>query len=486
MTERLSFDSELKLYDLSRDDLNFFISTFVQSRFPYNIKTAEYPGWIMRTFYGKNATLDDYAIARHLTGKHLVGTFPGPFTKYLCLDLDYSSDMRVTLDAILRIFPKSLAIQSSASKGIHLYHFFDSTIGVNKLQKLTKTRLNDHGIGVRRGYCEIFPQINKALRLPLGKGSYVLDEETLGPLHQNAEEGIKLIKERIIYHSITEILSQGKADNESTFSVPLPSYELTGGNTLLPNEINDPSAILNLGVANPPWDKLQGKEFKDFIDQVLRSGVQTPGTRYFLQCKLIYHFWSLGYSNQQAYDAICKWYLSHDHQSKDWKKNPDLVLRQLRSAINSFYRQAELKRYQPGARRRKLLTTTDVRNIIEMTPDYRNQKFIFSLLRYALNMKDSNSDFELPKKSIIKFDCCSNTSYQERMTFCESISLITNVREYYSQNNRARAYRINYTFVGGGDPVTCLEEGLKHLFRLSELRKRYSRQYFRHILNKGA
>jgi hypothetical protein len=209
---------------MMKDDFVFFVSTFVQCRYPYNIKLANSDDWIMRTFYGKRAPLDDYAIAKHLMGKHVVGTFPGPCTRYLCLDLDYSVDLKETLDTILCIFPKSLVIQSSMSKGIHVYYFFDSKIRVNKLQKLTKLRLNDHGIRVRPGYCEIFPQINRALRLPLGIGSYVLDEETLNPLHQNVGEGIKLIKERIIYHSITEILSQGKADNEPTFSAPLPSY----------------------------------------------------------------------------------------------------------------------------------------------------------------------------------------------------------------------------------------------------------------------
>ena len=170
----------------------------------------------MRTFYGKRATLDDYAIARHLMGKHRVATFPGRTPSTLCLDLDYSTDLKVTLDAILRIFPEPLVIQSSMSKGIHLYYFLDSKIRVNKLQKLINKRLNNYGIGVRPGYCEIFPQINRALRLPLGKGSYVLDEETLSPLHQNVGEGIKLIKEKIIYHSIIEILSHSEADGKLT------------------------------------------------------------------------------------------------------------------------------------------------------------------------------------------------------------------------------------------------------------------------------
>jgi len=255
---RIPFDFQLKSHNLSDEDLGFLAATFVQCRYPYNIKLADSDDWIMRTFYGKRAPLDDYAIAKHMMGKHLVATFPGPYTKYLCLDLDHSTDLRATLDAILRIFPKSLVIQSSMSKGIHLYYFFDSRISVNKLQKLINKRLNDHGIGVRPGYCEIFPQINRALRLPMGKGSYVLDEETLSPLHQNVEEGIKLIKQRIIYHSVAEILPHSKAENKLTFTVS-PPPDLTRKNIISPNKIDDPTAIFNLGVANFPWGKLRAK-----------------------------------------------------------------------------------------------------------------------------------------------------------------------------------------------------------------------------------
>jgi len=111
--KRTPFDFQLKSHDLSDEDLDFFAATFVQCRFPYNIKLDEGSGWLMRTFYGKRPILDNYSIGRHLMGKHLVATFPGPCTKYLCLDLDYSIHLKATLDAILRIFPKSLVIQSS-------------------------------------------------------------------------------------------------------------------------------------------------------------------------------------------------------------------------------------------------------------------------------------------------------------------------------------------------------------------------------------
>jgi len=223
-------------------------------------------------------------------------------------------------------------------------------------------------------------------------------------------------------------------------------------------------------------------KFGKQVKAILEEGIKERGTRYFLQCKLVYYFWSLNYSKEKCYDAIRRWYLSHDHQSKDWKKSPDRVLSQLRSAVNSLYRNAELKGYRPKACKRKLLRVTDVRNIARVTLDYRKQKFIFSLLEYALNRKDSNNHFRLPKKTIIKFDCCSSTSYQEKIKFCESISLITKVREYYRQDQRPRTYRINYTFAKGSELVDNLEDGLRKIFDERDLRNKYSRQYLNRIM----
>jgi len=480
--KRLPFDSELKVHHLSRQDLNFFVSTFVQCRFPYNIKTDEYPDWVTRSFYGKHATLDDYAIARHLTGKHLVAVFPGSYTKYLVLDIDQSGYQKEILKAVLQILPDPLVIQSSATKGIHVYYFFDPVIRVDKLEKLMGTILNTHEVPVRPGYCEVFPQMKRALRLPLGKGSYVVDPQTLDPIHRNAADGIRFIKENIIYHSIDKVLPYGESGDELIKCDSVP-YKPTRNTVELPVETGIATSKRHLNPLTDPSDKFTGREFHDLIDGLLREGIQRPGTRYVLQSKLIFHFWSLGYSREKCYEVISQWYLSHNHQSKNWQANPGKVFRQLKGAITSFYRNGERKGYQSRSMRRGTLTVPDVQNIIQMTPNYRMQKFLFSLLTYACNARDSLGEFWLPKNAIVKFDACSNTSYQEKMSFCESIGLITMVKEHSIKEHRARTYRTNYVFSEGEQTVESLEEGLRKIFNPQELSERYGRYYLLRILS---
>lgn len=225
--------------------------------------------------------------------------------------------------------------------------------------------------------------------------------------------------------------------------------------------------------------------FRKEIAAILKDGIKEYGTRYHTQCKVVYYYWSQGYTKEKCNEVMRQWYFSHSHQSKDWKKNPDRVLRNLKSAIDSFYRNAELKGYQPGALDRKSLTTADVEHITELTSDYRNQKFLFSLMEYALNRMNEKGRFRLPRIVITTFDCCSDKSYQDKMHFCESLGLIRRVREYYRQEKRARTYVINYSFCEDGVPVNNLEQALKLIFDLEILRLRYSRWVYKKILREG-
>ncbi len=220
---------------------------------------------------------------------------------------------------------------------------------------------------------------------------------------------------------------------------------------------------------------MKGITFRQEVCRLLEYGIEQNGTRYVSQSKLIYHYWILGYTKQQDYEAIKKWYCSHNHQSKTWQTHPEKALKNASSAVNSLYKNKEGKNQKPYKGYRKQLTVGDVLNIITFTPDYRLQKFIFSLLNFALNRKDSKNEFRLPWVVITAFDCCSRESYQDKMHFSQERGLITKVKEFYRQEHRARTFKVNYTFSEAGDSVNSFENGLRRLFTQKELRSRYSR-----------
>jgi|GEM_PF-646807 len=475
---RLTFKEKRKQLEIGKDDFDFLDSTFIQSRFPYNIKLDENSTWVRRTFWSKQASLDDHAILDHLRGKHWVATFPGALTKYLCLDLDHSPDIEQRLHEVLKAFPGSLVFQSSTSKGLHVYYFLDRKVTIGKLQRLIKRRLDFFGIEIRPGLCEIFPQELRALRLPLGRGSFILDEITLTPLHETVKDGIRILRTKLKYHSVTELfLPKEYFEGVSIYGIPVVYHPFAVdiiNNEEIPKvkrSILGPKYLQNK-VTNDPMLPLKGKAFKDYIDHVLRFGIETEGTRFEIQCKLIYHFWSTGLSEEMTFEKIRNWYLSFDHNSKDWRSNRDRVLRGLKNDVNCFFRKKKGRtRFQP--RSSTPLTTGDIKYIADTNADYRTQSFIFSLLGYAKSNQDKINALPLPKKLITKFKGCTERTYQERINFCQSIGLIELVKGHNRYQRRSRTFKVNYRFKEGKTVLT-LEEGLSEIYSRRDIKQKYS------------
>lgn len=216
------------------------------------------------------------------------------------------------------------------------------------------------------------------------------------------------------------------------------------------------------------------QKFGNEIQDILEHGIIEIGMRYECQKKLVWYYWSLGFSKEKCYRLIQRWYYQHNHHSKDWKASPKKVLRELKGAIDSLYDNAGPRGYFPR-RWQKRLRAGDVQNIKGLTADYRLQKFIFSLLVYALNKINPSNEFHLPRVVIVTFDCCSHRSYQGKIRFCETVGLITKEREYYMQDGRARGYKLHYSFSNEGKFINSFEEGLLETADLKELKQRYSR-----------
>jgi len=227
---------------------------------------------------------------------------------------------------------------------------------------------------------------------------------------------------------------------------------------------------------------MKEKDFKKKVCRLLEYGIEQYRTRYDSQSRLIYYYWILGYTREQNYEAIKKWYYSHNHQSRTWQAKPQMALDNALSAVNSLYRSKEAKNQRPYEWFQIQLRAPDALKIITFTPDYRLQKFIFSLLHYARNKIRSLNKFDLPWEAIIRFDCCSDRSYLEKLDFCKSIGLITKSEECSRALKQSRIYKVNFRFTEDGNSISILEDGLVLLFSPEELRKMYSKWYFKRIM----
>lgn len=476
-----SINKKFELLGFHQSAFDFYVTTFVQSRYPYNIKYNEHSNWQRRTFNGKQAALDNHPILDHLIGKYWIATFPKAYTKYLCLDLDYSQDIEQRARKVLKAFPGSLVFRSSASKGLHVYYFLEKNIRNTKFERLIRRRLDFFGIEARPGLCEIFPQEVKPLRLPLGKGSFLLDEINLKPLHETLLEELRLVKRKLIYHSVTELFLPDEYFEKRTLAGtepltrPVAGEIINGEVSQTVSENTTGSSHLQNDLPYDPSSTLKGKEFKEFIEYVLRFGIETEGTRFEIQKKLIYHFWSQGLSEEMTFQKVRDWYLSFDHNSKDWRSNKNQVLRKLKNDVNCLFKNNR-GRFQP--RSRSHLTTGDIKYITDTNADYRTQLFIFSLLEYAKSHQDGIDSLALPRKLITTFKGCTDRTYQDRIKFCQSIGLIGQVNGHNRYKRQSKTFKINYRFKED-KTVWTLEEGLSEILSKEEIKQKYSSYFVR-------
>ncbi|WP_228024075.1 MULTISPECIES: hypothetical protein [Synechocystis] len=148
-------------------------------------------------------TISDYPIehrnlwSMYQDPERLIGLSFGTTTHYAVLDIDRQSpyhpgnseaQYRELLGAYEEVGINSIVtVQSSNSEGLHVYFVFPKALPTFKLAHMLRLTANKAGYEVKDGKLEIFPNTKgyskhsktayKALRLPLQRGSYLLDKD---------------------------------------------------------------------------------------------------------------------------------------------------------------------------------------------------------------------------------------------------------------------------------------------------------------------
>jgi len=206
-TKRIPFEEKLKLLGISDYEFQSFFELFVQNRQRYMIKEDDESWQVIKSKTGKFVKLDDHALGYHLLQRYCVGVFAPQIPRYFCIDIDASENLPWVYRIVRNWVPRPIVFQSSDSKGLHVYAFleFNFPIRANKLISITSMELKMRGVETAPGICEVFPVPNKFLRLPLGKGSYLLDPDTLRSMNMNLKESIAFMKSNLWRHSFEEL-----------------------------------------------------------------------------------------------------------------------------------------------------------------------------------------------------------------------------------------------------------------------------------------
>ena len=205
-TKRIPFEKKLKLLGISDYEFQSFMELFVQNPHRYMIN-KEGEEWQVVKKGGRFLKLTKNVVAYHLMKRYWVATFAPEVSHHLCIDIDDSKHFLWVYNTIREWIPHSFVIQSSDSKGIHVYAFMrlDFHMRTHKLLSATTMELKIRKIETASGICEVFPSPNRSLRLPLGKGSCLLDPKTLTSMNLNLAESIRFIKENLWSHTFEEL-----------------------------------------------------------------------------------------------------------------------------------------------------------------------------------------------------------------------------------------------------------------------------------------
>ena len=205
---RMSFIEKLLRLQISGETFELFCSIFVKNWTRYRIKEDESSVWYsVKNKKGTPVPLTRDTVAYHLIGKHWVSTFAPAVPRFLPFDIDPSPAQLQIYRGIRHWVKDLLVFRSSERGGLHAYVFLSPAFQIPwaKLLKITKRELKKRGIEIKPGLCEVSLDPKVSLRLPLGKGSFLLDPETLLPLDLNLEQTINLISTQIRYLNIGDL-----------------------------------------------------------------------------------------------------------------------------------------------------------------------------------------------------------------------------------------------------------------------------------------
>jgi hypothetical protein len=144
---------------------------------------------------GSPKRLVEYHLLSHLTGGSPIAIGRPDAASVIIVDIDNHGNSRVgqtvferyvAVDDAFRNAPH-LVIRSSRTMGVHVYYFLDRAIPVDELNSRVTNHLVASVGPLKKGILELYPQPGTQIRLPLGRGSMVLDEY-LAPITRRFRE----------------------------------------------------------------------------------------------------------------------------------------------------------------------------------------------------------------------------------------------------------------------------------------------------------
>jgi len=367
---------------LGANSIYTYKSLFLSENYKPHIKKLD--SWIP-TNQVKFADPDLFA---HLDGRKILGrNLPSLHSKtnFFVLDFDFKkgvyTDYSAFTDYVKSVISNfncpQLVFRSSRSKGIHCY-FYISRTDVNLLEDRVVEFLKSKSVHLQSGKVELFVK-TKNLRLPLGSGSYLLDQDTLE------------IENKSKYKTLLMLQSFYKALNWQNIYKVMPRF-------------------LTLKQQRPVFHS--GPKLEE---TVLKYGIQSSGTTNSSLVRVcIYFVKKLKITDKTQLECKLREWIANNNndKSKTFKTDRARLDREIDKIVKWALNKAQAK---PRVGLNKVLLTKDIcRLVLELYPgDYSRQVSIYNLFKHIKTYLDrGHSLIPISKYFLIQECNLSNHTYK--------------------------------------------------------------------------
>jgi len=386
---------------MDQRDLKQYIENFVQRQPRYVVKQIGKKSWI-----SKNKPLSDKPIKAHLNGQYHVGVLGKWYPGYAILDIDDRDENKV------EEIRESLKLDSSnsmllTSESPNSYHILFSPTYNNKpptirlLNEILKPPAIENGM-------EIYPQANKAIRLPFGKNQYAIDFDYIG---------LDTWNEKLYWFN--------KLDDLDLKTIPQ-------------------QLRLDLNIKPDNDFRISTYEEGKFL---YRVGLVEKHSRHNSQFKVLYYIWRQNIPIETAVDMTWKWIREkHNNNSQDIKTSQQTVKNEIIRQAQRIYSNYELRLFYPDEIHniyKGYITKADIEDIFYIAKaNIPKAKFLFNLVKYCYP-RQYRTFIRLHSDTLLQW---SNVKgYQKQLDDLQSLKIIKRY-DSYQVDSFAKSIKIKWNF----------------------------------------
>ena len=279
------------------DVLKFVATMYARMARPYATRRPG-RGWVRAKSRGgkRGIPLTAKAVGGHLRGKCHIAPVSAADDKvgFFLVDLDAHSGAAVaTLDERVEAVKRALAItdvlvvQSSSNGGRHLYYRLEKSELVSEVHTRVYTHLQAAGLDMTPGSVEVYPAPGKALRLPCGVGSAIIDEMGYVEVDlQGNTDAWHAAWERLSWTACTlaQLCPRKRGPKPRKLSKAIIANACTAVGEL------DAAGFIRKYERVESTHLLRGKDYRDHMASLFRDGITRPGIRFDTVLKVAWMF----------------------------------------------------------------------------------------------------------------------------------------------------------------------------------------------------